>query len=679
VHSHQRSLIHTIILGVIIAAVIVIYMPGLTGPFVFDDWINIVNNDGIAIPQIGAAELRVAALSDVSGSLGRPLASITFALNYYFAGGFSNTFGFKLTNLLIHILNTALVYWFLHLLLKTPTCLKLGTANDTGRQRLIAGVATALWALHPIQLTSVLYVVQRMNSLAAFFMLAGLISYLYGRQQLSENPIRGLAFIWGGLTAGMVLGLTSKEIALLLPFYALVIEWTLFNHEMKRDSRRLFAAYLVPFVIMMVPVLWWLYHHGASLHIVYKLREFSMLERMLTETRVLWFYLGLLALPTTGRLTLFHDDVVISTGLLTPWTTLPAIIGLIASIFVAIWIRNKQPVASFGLLWFLIGHSMESGFIGLELVHEHRNYFPSIGFLFALSIAVITVASKMHMKRMITIAIVFLSVMFAFTTYVRARYWADEHILAEYLVRHHPRSARSHTMLAEALLKNATYNPLAAINHYHIAALLAPSNPSYLIRLVNIADLTKAQTNFNNIPLDIPLAVDRSSDQRPILRLQKNGNDAHLSIDKSVFSEIERRLSTEPLSGQTQSALAKLTECAVEHPDQCDQIQPRLVEWIKRALTNPRTNDSLRKALWMQLARLQIEQGDINDALESAQRSRKIDPFNASLAIMEANVRLLAGQKDAASDILSWLAVRPLNPSQREQVAALNQMLKAAP
>jgi hypothetical protein len=678
VHASRRFLIHAAILGVIIATIIAIYLPGLTGPFVFDDWVNFVNNDGTAIPRIGITELRTAAFSGIGGPFGRPLASITFALNYYFAGGFDDTFVFKLTNLVIHILNAVLVYWFLHLLLKTPASLKSGIARNAGQRRWIAGIAAALWALHPIQLTSVLYVVQRMNSLAAFFMLAGLIAYLHGRQQLVEHPKRGLAFIWSGLIGGMALGLTSKEIALLLPFYALVIEWILLSHDTKRDHRRLFAAYLPPFTIMAIPILGWLIHHGESLSIIYDLREFSMTERLLTEARALWLYLGLLALPTTDRLTLFHDDFAISTGLLTPWTTLPAIIGLIAAAFAAIWFRNKQPVVSFGLLWFLVGHSMESGFIGLELVHEHRNYFPSIGLLFVISTAVVTTSSKVQMKRFVPLAAGLLIVLFSFTTHVMARYWTDERTLAEFLVRHHPDSARSHAMLAEVLLRNPTYNPLAAVTHYHTAARLAPSNTAYLIRLVSIVSLTRAQVNID-APLDIPLVLGRSSDQRPLLHLQKDAQVVRLVVDDSVFSEIAHRLSTEPVNSETESALAKLTECAVEHPNQCDQIRSRLVEWLKRSLNNPRSNNNIRKALWMQLARLQFERGDFFAALESAQRARSIDPLNASLAIMEANIRLLAGQKDIAGGILIWLANRPLNPFQQEQVAALNQILKTTP
>ncbi len=187
VHASRRLLIHVAILGTIIAAAFAIYFPGLSGPFVFDDWVNIVNNDGTAIPRLGLTELSGAASSGISGPFGRPLASITFALNYYFAGGFNNTFEFKLTNLVIHIFNTVLVYWLLHLLLKTSASVKAWTTFDAGQRLWIAGMATALWALHPIQLTSVLYVVQRMNSLAAFFMLAGLIAYLHGRQQLAEH------------------------------------------------------------------------------------------------------------------------------------------------------------------------------------------------------------------------------------------------------------------------------------------------------------------------------------------------------------------------------------------------------------------------------------------------------------------------------------------------------------
>ncbi|MBI3441563.1 MAG: hypothetical protein HY052_07155 [Proteobacteria bacterium] len=678
VGTSRHFLSHATILGVIIAAVIAIYVPGLTGPFVFDDWVNIVNNDGTAIPRLGITELQTAALSGIGGPFGRPLASITFALNYYFAGGFDNTFGFKLTNLVIHILNTTLVYWLLHLLLKMSASLNSGIARDAGQRRWIAGMAAALWAMHPIQLTSVLYVVQRMNSLAAFFMLAGLISFLHGRQRLAEYPKQGLAFIWSGLIGGMTLGLTSKEIALLLPFYALVIEWIFFSRDTRRERCWLLAAYLPPLAIMAIPALGWLILHGESLSNIYNVRDFSMAERLLTEARVLWMYLGLIVLPTTDRLTLFHDDFAISTGLLIPWATLPAMIGLITAAFAAVWFRKKQPVMCFGVLWFLVGHSMESGFIGLELVHEHRNYFPSIGLLFAISATVVTMGSKTHRKWIVPLATGLLIALFASTTNVMVRYWVEERTLAEYLVRHHPDSARSHAMLAEVLLRSSAYNPLAAVNHYHTAARLEPSKTAYLLRLLSIVSFTRAQVN-TDAPLNIPLVSDKSNDQRPLLRLQKDGQAARLIVDDSLFSEITHRLSTEPVDSETESALAKLTECAVKSPDQCRQIQSRLVQWLKQSLDNPRTNNSIRRALWTQLARLQFEQGDLFSALESTQRARSIDPLNTSLAIMEANIRLLAGQKDIAGGILIWLANRPLNLFQQEQLADLNQMLKATP
>ena len=115
----------------------------------------------------------------------------------------------------------------------------------------------------------------------------------------------------------------------------------------------------------------------------YDLRSFTLFERLLTEGRVLWFYLGLIVFPQLEHLGLYHDDIAISTGLFTPWTTLPALVGLAWLAFLSWWTRTRAPLVSFGIAWFLIGHAMESTVLPLEIAHEHRNYLPLLGILLA--------------------------------------------------------------------------------------------------------------------------------------------------------------------------------------------------------------------------------------------------------------------------------------------------------
>src|SRR5690606_10094951 len=133
-----------------------------------------------------------AAFANDEGIWGRPLASLTFALNHYFAGGFETSF-FKATNVAIHFINAWLVYGLAAVLLATPA---LATARH--HRHFIAALAALLWAAHPLQLTGVLYVVQRMTSLAALFTLAGLLIYVHGRNQVEAGKPGASWTMFGG-------------------------------------------------------------------------------------------------------------------------------------------------------------------------------------------------------------------------------------------------------------------------------------------------------------------------------------------------------------------------------------------------------------------------------------------------------------------------------------------------
>jgi hypothetical protein len=119
--------------------------------------------------------------------------------------------------------------------------------------------------------------------------------------------------------------------------------------------------------------------HAQWLWAGYDLRPFSLVERLMSEGRILWFYLGLMVAPRMAAFGLYHDDIAVSTGLFSPWTTLPALLGLAGLAWLAWRVRKSAPLAAFGIAWFLIGHSLESTVLPLELAHEHRNYLPLLG------------------------------------------------------------------------------------------------------------------------------------------------------------------------------------------------------------------------------------------------------------------------------------------------------------
>jgi len=204
-----------------------LYWPGLSGGFLLDDYPNLKGLEHIKEP---ASLLQIAefVLSGISGPLGRPLPLLTFAAQH--AAWPMAARAFKLFNLLLHLVNGCLLF----VLFK-----KIGEilAYPKKQTLTLAFFTSAIWLLHPIQISSVLYVIQRMSELCALFTLAGLCAFVYGRELLLTGKLRsGYAWASCGMVFGMTLACLSKENGIMLAAYVWVIEATLFA-ELSKPSR----------------------------------------------------------------------------------------------------------------------------------------------------------------------------------------------------------------------------------------------------------------------------------------------------------------------------------------------------------------------------------------------------------------------------------------------------------
>ncbi len=463
-----------------------IYLPGLHGPFVFDDRVNLIEQSQIHITELSLENLSRAAQSSGSGPLGRPIAMGSFAVNYYFAG--LNTFAYKTTNLAIHLMSGLLIYLLtMRLLAHVPYLQNHTQAFLTQDRRRWLGLAVAaIWLCHPLNVTSVLYIVQRMNSLATLFMLAGLLTYAIGRKQILDGRRLGLLTVFGAVPVFTLLAMLSKENGALLPLLVILIEVFFFRFVAAPGISRPFKW--LWWIVFAGPVLAGLVMIGLKPRVFlnldgYGLRDFTLGERLLTEGRVLWFYLRLIILPDIREMGLYHDDIATSRGLLDPVSTLPALLGIAGLIAGAILFRQRQPLLAFGILWFLAAHSLESTFIPLELAHDHRNYLPMWGIL----LIVVWYLARPYPKlsdhpalRYVVIALVF--VMMSFATYARANFWKDEWSLVNHDVLNHPQSARAHVSLGIAQHERGLHEQ--AQQSFIRAANLDASNTTTIIRVV---------------------------------------------------------------------------------------------------------------------------------------------------------------------------------------------------
>ena len=438
----------------VLAATWLVYLPGLTGGWLLDDYGNIVNNGGLAMSSLSWQALWHAMWSFDAGPLGRPLSLASFALERYFFG--LDPYVFKTTNLAIHLLNTALFIGFTRALLRAWRR-RHAPAVSLRRIDWIALGIGALWALHPVNLTSILYAVQRETALAATFTLAGLWAYVAIRKRLALTP-RTLVLL--GATVGLfgLLGTYVKETGALLPVFTLLLELTVLRFADPDGRRRplLIALYAFILIAPAVAGLLWLLP-GITAH-GYLGREFGLGERLLTEGRVVVFYLGLILGPRLSAMTLYHDDFAISTGLLSPPTTLLSFL-LIATLFaLALWQIRRRPLFALGILWFFVAQVLTSTIFPLEIAFEHRLYLAAWGIILTLMSLVFLEPLRIplrlprrhpqHLPRLGVIFVVMLTLALGLTTAARAMHWSSNLMLARWTAKNHPDSPRGTYLLS---------------------------------------------------------------------------------------------------------------------------------------------------------------------------------------------------------------------------------------
>jgi len=416
------------------------YYPGLSGDYLFDDTSNLLQNTALDMDTLDMDSLHSAAYSSGSGMLRRPVSMASFALNRYFFG--IAPYSHKVINLVIHLLTGCLLFLFSRLLISAYQQYSR-PALSVQAARWIPVIVCGLWLVHPLNLTSVLYIVQRMTSLAALFTVAGLCLYVVGRLQMLKGR-HGLSIILAGLFVMGGLAIFSKENGLLLPLYMLVVEIAAFRFRGKNGlaDKSIIAFFSLVVAIPALLALLYLVTHADSV-LGYGSRDFTLYERILTESRVLVFYLKMVIIPSVQELGLYHDDFTLSHGLLDPPTTLLSLLALAALLLGSLLLLGKRPLVSLGILWFFTGHLLESTIIPLEIAHEHRNYLADYGILLAATCAVAQAPLK-KLKRFTRVPVPLLFILlFSYTTWLRSEQWSDNVNHAIYEARHHPNSHRA--------------------------------------------------------------------------------------------------------------------------------------------------------------------------------------------------------------------------------------------
>lgn len=432
-------------------ALLIVYSNSFYGEWHFDDFDNIVWNRDIQITSFTWDSLdRCFHGIDYPYWL-RPLSYLSFALNHYYGG--LNVFGYHLVNFGIHGLAAGFLFLFLFKTLQLPLLRERYGANAYS----ISLFATFLWALNPIQVSTVSYIVQRMAGMSGLFTIMVLYFYLSARTAENRSHAIGLFVVCAVLA---LLGFATKETTAMLPFTLFLFDLFLIQGVSKETLRK----NLIPGLLSVLAVLFigFAYTGFASPIGEYKdIRSFTMLERLLTQPRVILYYIGLLLYPANVRLMLLHD-MDFSKNLLMPWTTLPAI-GLILLILAfALLMSRKRPLVSFCIIFFFLNHLIEGSVISLELVYEHRNYLPAMLFFVPVAVFVLTVIDHFSYRRSIQAAMVcgaiLILVFLGDSTYTRNEIFRTEFNLWIDNTEKAPRISRTHNNLGRTYWNLGRYD-----------------------------------------------------------------------------------------------------------------------------------------------------------------------------------------------------------------------------
>lgn len=420
------------------------YRDALQNDFHFDDRENIVDHPPVHMKAFDLPSLALAWSQPLLYN--RPLPSLTFAVDWW--RGHGQAQAFQETNLLLHIINAVLVFLLLRLIGGLSRGAPPPTAARTG---LVMLLGAALWAVHPIQVQAVTYIVQRMAELAALFSLVSVICYIQWRTAEKHR----WPWLVGMLTA-FALGAVSKENAWITPGL-----WWLAEFGLCRGGRPLFGkrADVILFALPFLVGCYVVFDIASGTGPIsqrylpgYAVRDFSLAERLLTQPRVVIFHISQTLMPMPGRFSVEHD-YILSSNLFNPPSTALALAVILAwcAAGLAALISLNHRLTGFWMLWIPVTLAVESSAVPLEMVFEHRMYLPSVG-LVGLVVLVLT-SPRLDSRLAAGIGTAALLALLWITPQ-QVRVWRSDFSLYENAVRVAPGSARAWSNYGGELVKS---------------------------------------------------------------------------------------------------------------------------------------------------------------------------------------------------------------------------------
>jgi hypothetical protein len=604
----------------------IILWPGLSGPFLLDDAQNL-NFLSVLISDPAASLLDLVLENpDVRG---RMLAFWTFSMQMD-AFSAKDPYPYKVVNLIIHCANVVLVFWLAKL---------VAPAKWSRREILVfSSLVAFIWAVHPIQHSTVFYIVQRMTLLSAFFVFLAAGMYCSLRQKYAASTWRELIILVFVVYSGVALGGLSKQNSLLLIFFIVALDNLLVRvgNAAPLGKKRPFYTLILGIPLACFAVI--MAYKIPGLGTTYVQRDFTPMEHLLTESRVVWMYLQQIILPSLHSMGLFHDNFGKSTSLFQPVTTLFAVAGLMGLWGFAWFAKSKAPFITFGVAWYFSGHLLESTILPLELVFEHRNYVPLFGILAALAASVIQLARSAQRPLVVLFAPVL--VFLVFLSVWNAKIWSSQESLVSNWALSKPDSIRAQMYLSEYWVsKDYPYEAdkiYRRITEIHPRDILLRVNYMTLSCRINrdTQEQSESLINFAKSGLahiNLAAAVETLFDQilarecnsmnlDDAIKMMKNLLENPAVVDKLSVSKINLYLAKAfAAKGNAPKTQYHLTLARNARPDQLDVLQWQIA--VSASLGKYEDAENFLSQLEVELEQKHYITPSMQSAFESLQRS----------------------------------------------------------
>ncbi|MGC2063321.1 MAG: tetratricopeptide repeat protein [Thermodesulfovibrionales bacterium] len=612
---------HLLFFAFLSAAVFLAYSNSLTGTWALDD---------TAIGQYASIE------KSLDLRLGyRQVAYASFLINKWINP--LDPVNYRTLNIAIHIVNSALVYWLAFITLRLP-----GMRERFSRYAYpVAVLSSLVFALHPVNINAVSYIVQRMASLAAMFSLLALISYIYGRTVASGIPAVSLYI----LSAVFVfMGIFSKENAVMaMPLIVLYDYFFIARFEQNGLCRKVVFAALGALLLLGAVSVFLNLHKviGKMAGVLWNMNQpvpatgwtavdvyWTPQQHILTEFRVIARYLSLLALPLPSRLVFDYWGYVPSANISTPWSTLFSMFAIVGVIVFAMVKRRTLTFISFGILWYFIAISLESFIaVGSDFYFEHRNYLPVTGLFFGV-FAQMAISFKdiLFRQKALWGVVLVLSAVLGGLTFQRNLVWKDSITLWTDTVNKAPQNLRASMALGNAYLKSAD---------------LASAGRRYA-EILKQASTDKRPQFFHDAAYSLGMV---------------NLFLGNLSEAKKIIDLMDARLAGDPSTGVLRGFLSSMAGDTANAIRQLNQSLSEVIG-LDTVIVYTLLGDTYRRA------------GQQDKALESYKKALEQDPSFTAAHYGLGNVYFLLKQIDKAEAATSRaLALDPVNPLALAQMA----------